>query len=341
MKVPCRSIALSIALLAVFMSFRPSLAAADDHVTIQIALGPSGAEAPLFLALEKGWFKDAHLDVEILDGRGSMTTIQQVAAGQVDVGEAVLGAVAAAIAKGAPIISIAGWIRGTDLAVLVPQDSPIRAAQDLKGKSILLFTSSPWVPYVDIFLKKAGLARDDVTIHYIDPSAIFGAYAAGQADAIMTLKSFTLPIINPKRPSRAISAADYGLAQPGAGFFVAKNTLAARPDVLARLVAVYARAVTYVYDGHLVEASDAVATARPNDHINKTVIQQQLDLYGALLQTPNTVGKPQGWQSDADWQQVLAIMEEAHMAAASAKTSDYYTNEIIDRAAKLDTAALH
>lgn len=331
-----RPIFLALTLLAAMLPFRPEAAAADDHVTIQIALAPSGAEAPLFYAAAKGWYKDAHLDVDILDGRGSMTTIQQIAAGQIDVGDAVLGAMATAVAKGAPIISIAGWVRGTDLAVLVPENSDIHTAHDLKGKTVLLFTSSPWVPFVDIFLKNAGLTRNDLTIHYIDPAAIFGAYAAGQGDGIMTLGAYTLPIINPKRASRAISAANYGVTVPQGGFFVSRNTLATKSDILARLVAVDMRALKEVYDGHFAEAADAVAAARPNEHINKAVIEQQLAFYRPLLQTPATAGKPLGWQAETDWQKALTTMEEAHMVAAGAKPSDYYTNEIIDKAVKLD-----
>ena len=42
---------------------------------------PHGMHAPFFLAAEKGWFKEAGLDVTFQDGRGSASTVNLVGAG--------------------------------------------------------------------------------------------------------------------------------------------------------------------------------------------------------------------------------------------------------------------
>ena len=55
-------------------------ASAQERVTILLDYAfPEGIHAPLHLATVKGWYKDAGLDVEIKDGKGSVVTVQQIA----------------------------------------------------------------------------------------------------------------------------------------------------------------------------------------------------------------------------------------------------------------------
>ena len=117
-------------------------AQAADKLTVRLDFIAWGTHAAMHLANEKGWFKEAGLDVEVQDGTGSGNTIQLVAAGQADIGQVQLGVMAVAKEKGADLISIAGWFRKSDLAVLVDRDSPISTIADLKGKSIVNFNGS-------------------------------------------------------------------------------------------------------------------------------------------------------------------------------------------------------
>ena len=115
-----------------------SAASAQDtpSLTVRTDWLPWGMHAGLHLAVEKGWFKEAGLDVEVSDGKGSSLTMQQVAAGDIDVGWVQLGAMASARGQGMPIISIAGLARKGDLGALVPKDANIRTVKDLEGKKV-------------------------------------------------------------------------------------------------------------------------------------------------------------------------------------------------------------
>src|SRR5690348_3758681 len=87
-----------------------SFAHAAEKLTVETDWAPYGVHAPLFLAAQKGWFKKAGLDVTILDGKGSATTIQQVGVGQVDVGFAQLATMAAAVSHGLAVESVACFV---------------------------------------------------------------------------------------------------------------------------------------------------------------------------------------------------------------------------------------
>jgi hypothetical protein len=60
-----------------------SPALAQDKLSVRLDFSPWGVQAAMHLAQNRGWFKEAKLDVDIQDGRGSGNTIQLVNAGQV------------------------------------------------------------------------------------------------------------------------------------------------------------------------------------------------------------------------------------------------------------------
>ena len=74
----------------------PAIAQQLPKLTARVDFLPWGMHAGLHLGVMKGWFKEAGLDVEVSDGRGSGVTMQQVATGDVDIGWVQLGAMAVA-----------------------------------------------------------------------------------------------------------------------------------------------------------------------------------------------------------------------------------------------------
>lgn len=321
---------LAILSLMLPVTFAGARAEERQKVSVQMALEPAGTTAGLFLPEAKGWYKEAGLEVDIRDGRGSMASIQLVAAGQIDFGTGGLGAMAIAKGKGAPLISVMGLSRRTDLSVLVDEKSTIQSAKDLRGKKILLFANSPWVPFLDSFLRNAGLKRSDVSIVFLDAAAFNAAYSSGEGDAIMTIGPYAKPLIDRKRPSRIIDAADYGVSSPGTGLFLREDLLRKSPDLVAKFVKLQSRAWNYILDGHEDEAVAAIIAARPNAKLDAELLKAQIRAYRPYFETVNTKGKPVGWQSEADWADTIKSMVEAGLLKPGYKPSDFFTNRFLE-----------
>ena len=90
-------------------------ARAEEKLSVRLDFSPWGVQAAMHLAKNKGWFREAGLDVDIQDGRGSGNTVQLVNAGQADVGQVQVGLVSSARGQGAKIKSIWNFQRRTDL----------------------------------------------------------------------------------------------------------------------------------------------------------------------------------------------------------------------------------
>lgn len=314
-------------LAALAASAVPGLA--QEKLTVRLDFSPWGVHAAMHLAKEKGWFKEAGLDVDIQDGRGSGNTLQLVNAGQVDVGQIQLGLLPQARDNGAQLKGIAGWGRRTDLAVLVDKDSPITKVSDFAGKSLVVFAASPWAPYIDYWLKQGGLDRTKTTIMFVDPAALWGTYTARRADGMMSTEPSAVPIAAATRPSKAILAEDVGVAYPSYGLVATEKTIASRKEALAKLVAIQQKAWAYLRDGKTEEGVEAIVKQRPDAKLDRKALAEQIRLTIAFFDTPATKGKPIGWQAEADWNAALKGLEAAGAVKPGWKVSDYYTNDFI------------
>lgn len=305
-------------------------AGAADKVSFRLDFTPAGIHGPVHLAKVKGWFKEAGIDIDVQDGKGSLNTIQLVGAGQVDIGQVNLGSAAVARGNGVKVRGIAGIARKNDLAILVDKTAGITKAEQLEGKKVVVFTASPWAPFIDPFLKRANLDRTKLSVVFVDPSAMFSIYGSKQADGVMTLAPFSLPIIEKTRPGVPILAADYGIAFPAVGLIATDDSIAARPAVIKKVVDIVLRAFAYTYDGHVEEAVKAILSERDGMKLDPDVLRGQLVQYKDFFETPATKGKPLGWQAEQDWADAIVSMEGAGVLKPGFKPSDFYTNQFVD-----------
>jgi NitT/TauT family transport system substrate-binding protein len=319
---------LGFAALILLLAAPPS-AFAQEKLTVRLDFSPWGVQAAMHLAKHKGWFKEAGLDVDIQDGRGSGNTVQLVNAGQADVGQVQVGLVGSARAQGGTIKSIAGFQRKTDLCILVDRDSPMSKIADLKGKKIVVFAASPWAPFIDSYLKAGGLTRNDLTIDFVDPAALWGTYTAKRADGLMSTVGSALPIADKSRPSKCLLASEAGIEFPSYGLVARDDVIASKGAALKKLIKVQQRAWEHLR----TTPEDGVAAMiaeRPDTKLDPAVLKGQIKLTIDYFDTPASKGKPIGWQAKEDWEKALKAMEAAGVVKAGWNVEDYYTNQLVE-----------
>lgn len=309
----------------------PALAQGADSLTVRCDFAPWGIQAALHLAQIKGWFREANLAVEVQDGRGSGNTLQLVNAGQVDVGQIAVGLLPQARDNGATVKSFACFGRRTDLAVMVDEGGPLRRPADFRGKTLVCFAASPWAPYIDAWLHAGGLDRSTVNLQMLDPTAIWGTYAAGRADGLMSTLPSALPPVTRQRRSRGVLAEEAGITFPSYGLIATEATLGRRRDALARLVATQQRAWEHI-GRNVQDGVDAMLRERPDARLDPAVQKEQIELTIQFFETPATRGKPVGWQAEEDWTAALRSLETANAVRPGWNVSNYYTNDLLPRA---------
>ena len=310
-------------------TLRPALAQQPQKLTVRTDFPPWGMHAGLHLAVDNGSFKDAGLDVDVSDGKGSSLVMQQVAAGDIDIGWVQLGPMAAARGKGLPITSIAGFVRKSDLGGLVPKDSNIKVVKDLEGKKVAYSAASSWGSLIDVFFEAGGTSRDKIDLISVDSSSLLSVYVTKQADCTLTTYPFAKPVADRSRPSNGLLFSDLGLNFPSYGLVVKEATLASKEDALKRFVPVLVKSWEYINNGHVDEAVAAMMRQRAAEKLDVEILKGQIVDYQPFFTTARTKDKRFGWQSDEDWKDTLAIMEKTKIVPAGTKTTDYYTNKFV------------
>ena len=309
------------------LPFVPS-ASAQEKLSVRLDFSPWGVQAAMHLAQDKGWFKEAGLDVDIQDGRGSGNTIQLVNAGQVDVGQVQVGLIGGARSQGATIKSFMNFQRKTDLCILVDKDSPVDKVADLKGKTVVVFAASPWAPFIDLYLKSGGMNRETVKVEFVDPAALWGTYTAKRADGLMSTVGSALPVAEKPRPSKCLLASDAGITFPAYGLVARDDTIKNKGEALKKLVKVQQRAWEHLRT-NVDDGVKAMINQRPDAKLNPEVLAGQIKLTIDYFDTPATAGKPLGWQAKSDWEAALKSMEEAGVVKAGWNADDFFTNDLV------------
>jgi NitT/TauT family transport system substrate-binding protein len=330
-----RSSILLIGLIIAGILSGDTSSAADEARIIKLRLDwrPLGTHGPIYLAAEKGWFKDAGLEVTIEQGTGSVITVQQVDAGHYDVGWASLPMMVQGRAKGmSSLVAIAGIFRKFDLALIVPKDSSIKKPADVKGKKLIFTAGSFEAPFIDAFLEKGGLTRDQVELTNLGYAARASTLVSGRADGLFGGSIGDYTTVASQTAARLLLFADVGLDVPSSGLFARQDVLKKKGDALRTFASIIAGSWAYVLNGHEKEAAQAVIRAQPQARLDPELTLKQVKLSLNFLHSANTSKRdlPIGVHSEDDWAAGIALLEKAKMIEPGSKVSEYFTNEYLD-----------
>lgn len=172
-----------------------------SHASTLIRVGNQAlsSDAGIFIALDKGYFKEQGLEISLERfGGGTAEEIPLLATGRLEVGAGTPGATLFnAIVRGIPIVAVAdkGSIRkGFGFNVLVVRKALVDSGQfkqlsDLKGRVIASAGVASLVNFeIFLTLKRAGLTVKDVTIEYIELPDQIAAMANGKIDAAVMVE---------------------------------------------------------------------------------------------------------------------------------------------------------
>jgi sulfonate transport system substrate-binding protein len=157
---------------------------------VNIAIQPSGAFIPLYIAKENGWIEDAlaeyGVEVNWTSFESGPPINESLAAGSSDIG--VLGDVptVSGIAAGQDNVVFQTTAEGTRAyAILIPADSSVSSVAELKGKTIATVVGSTGHNLFEKALSKEGLdVSKDVNLVNISAGDAATVLGTGEADAV-------------------------------------------------------------------------------------------------------------------------------------------------------------
>ena len=307
---------------------RARAASALKPVTMTLDWIFQGPNVGFMLARDKGFYRDAGLDVAITSGKGSGSTAQLVASKATQFGFADGYVVGNGVAKGMAIKTVGSVFRKNPAAMMVLADSGINTPKDLEGKSIAMTAGSGQFQQWAAFAKGAGIDVGKVQVINIDPAGVGPALINGKVAAIAGYAQGYVPTIEVrgKKRVRTFWFADYGVTVVSNGIIVQNDLIESDPGLVRAFVAPTIKGFLH----GRAHPDDAVASVvRYLPTADPKIVRRELELSWKTWVTPSTKGKPLGWEADADWASTVAVLRQYGGVTAPLAAGSLFTNAFV------------
>jgi NitT/TauT family transport system substrate-binding protein len=220
---------------------------AAEPTTIRLGYVPVMIYAPLFVALERGYFADEGLTVELTPMQGGSDSVVQLAAGNFD---------AAVGGAGAGLFNAAE--QGVEFTIVAPMHSErppltsplvisaertdeIQSISDLRGKSVAINATGAATEYwLGQALEQGGMTFDDIDLRTVDFRSVPGALANGSLDA--SILGEPLVTINEDQGLVAVLDEDFINGFTATYLYMGRPLLEENPEAARGFLRAYLRA---------------------------------------------------------------------------------------------------
>lgn len=215
-------------------------------VSLQLQWITQSQFAGYYVAHEKGWYREAGIDLSIYEGGPDLVPVDLVAASSRDFGTTLLPDLAVSIHKGQKVKAIAQIQQVNGLRLLARKDSGIRTPEDLVGKNVGVWLGSWEIQFTALL---ASRHIDPKEINIISQGWSMKPFLDGQFDAASAMiynEYFRLIEAGMMAENiHIIDYRDYGQDFPGDVLFTSDLMLKEQPDLCRKMVEVSIRGWKY------------------------------------------------------------------------------------------------
>jgi NitT/TauT family transport system substrate-binding protein len=292
---------------------------------IELAMGyvPDLQFAPLYVAAEKGYFRDAGLDITFTN-MDENQAVALVGAGKLQFAIVSGEQVPLARAQGLPVVYVAAWYQKYPVSVIAKADSGITTPADLRGRTIGLpgLYGANYIG-LDALLFAGGLKESDVTLDSIGYTQ-HDAFAAGR-DPVVSVYTANEPITlrSEGYPLTELRVGDYANLVAN-GLITNEKTIADNPNLVKHMVKAFLQGLQYTID-HPDEAYQISKGYVENlDQLDPAVEKQILAASIELWKADRL-----GYSDPQAWTNMQKLLLDMGMLKQPLDLSKAFTNEFL------------
>lgn len=300
------------------------------EVTFNMAWLPQGSMSGVLVAIERGFYRDAGLDVSAVRGFGGIRTVNEIDQGMFDFGYGDPLAVILNRAQGGTAKMVGAINQGWPAALCYVQGRhAIETPADLRGLTVGGGRSSPMQVLLPMWLGLNGVDAEDVTVMQLDPAVVIASLLEGQIDAGECWRANSIPLFEKRAQEADVEIAwiDYGafgLDIYGSGLVTSERLIAENPDVVQSFV----RATYQGYSFGLENPEEATRIVLEHYPVlDPEVTRRQVDQLADLIMITGT--DPLGWLDEDKVARTLKLVSEAYELEASLSAPELYTTEFL------------
>ncbi|MGB8213150.1 MAG: ABC transporter substrate-binding protein [Anaerolineales bacterium] len=298
---------------------------AQPLTQVHLPLGyiPDIQFAPLYVAVQKGYFRDAGIQVTF-DYSLETDITALVGADQIQFGVVSGEQVLLARAQGLPIVYVAAWYQQYPVSLVAKSDQNIHTPSDLRGKTIGL-PGLYGANYIGLraLLHAGGLSDGDVKLDSINYT---------QVEALATNRDQVVSVYTNNEPVQ-LRAEGYNLTElrvadyvqlASNGLITNEKTISENPDLVRRMVKAFLHGL-----------ADTIADPAAAYQISKSYVENlaQLDpnLQKQKLATSIELWKADrlGYSEPKSWESMQTVLLDMGLLSNPLDLSKAYTNSFL------------
>ncbi|MEN6479205.1 MAG: ABC transporter substrate-binding protein [Anaerolineales bacterium] len=313
-------------LLIVTLVLAPALVGCQQSspqaVTIAMGFVPNVQFAPVYVALEKGYFAEAGLDV-MLDYGSETDLLQRVGAGDLNYAIASGDQVVLARANGLPVRYVANWYRRFPVCVVSLAEAGIETPADLVGKTVgvPVLSGASYIGWL-AFAEEVGLDSTSVNLQAIGYTQMASLTEKRVDAAVCYAMNEPVQLATAGTKINVFYLDEYtGLVSNG--IITSDQVIADRPEEVRGVVTAFLKGLAYTNE-HPDEAFDIVRKNIPEMDDETAALQRAvLDECIRFWQADRL-----GYSDPAMWAESVALMQRLGLVGEIEPT-DLYSNEFI------------
>ena len=296
-----------------------------EHIRLPMGYIPNVQFAPFYVALDKGYFRQAGLDIEF-DYSYETDGIALVGANKLPFSLASGEQVLLARAQGLPVVNVMTWWQDYPVAVVSKTSSNIHNPADLKGKKIGLpglFGAS----YVGLraLLRAGGLKDADVNLDSIGYNQVQSLVTDHDQAVVVYVNNEPIQLKAQGVDVNVMRVADY-VQLASNGLVSNEATIAQNPDLVQRMV----QATLHGIDDTINNPDEAFEISKKYvEGLDKVDVNVQKEVLATSISFWKTkmpgVAKLQAWQN---MQNVLLDMQ---LITKPLDISKVFTNQFVSK----------
>jgi NitT/TauT family transport system substrate-binding protein len=328
----CVAVAVALALAAT-AGLTSSAAAKPDAPLLDVSLRLDtvvrGHDAGFYVALDKGWYRDAGLNVTINQGTGAASTAQSVAAGTDTFGFVDAASELQANAAGGGLTMVANLRARNGMGIIVRRSSGIAAPAGLAGHTLAITPAGTllwnlWPSYAEA----ANIDTSKVTLVPQPSSGSVTSFEDGEVDSIIGRVDVEVTQLQLAHiPVSIFLFADQGLDVLSQGIVVKQSLAHSDPELVQRFVEAMLRGWRFMLDNPN-QAVGILQKYYPD--LNPVSDVARIKAVKRVIITAGNAGHPLGWMSQADWGKTAFLLTKyGGIAGVPAGLHNLYTNQFI------------
>jgi putative riboflavin transport system substrate-binding protein len=305
----------------------PASTQALTSVKLPVGYVPNIQFAPLYVAMEKGYFKQAGIDLQ-LDYSVETDGVKLVAANSLQFSIASGEQVLLARTQGLPVVYVMAWYQQFPVAIVAKTDQGIRQPQDLAGKKVGLpglFGAN----YIGLraLLNTAGLKESDLTLDSIGFNQV-EALVAGQDQAIVGYTSNEPIVLRSKGYNvDVIKVSDY-VQLASNGLITNETTIAGHPDLVSAMAKAILHGISDVTanpdEAYEISKKYVEGLEQADEKVQREILTTSISMWQPVPGTPAL-----GQSNPAAWENMQKVLLDMGLETQPLDLSKAYTDKFV------------